>query len=153
MAGDIKLKQGNAGSLVNLQASGTSAALANGAVVAAATAILDNTSYLCPRASFRLTPAGFTSSTGVVGTTVDLYLLTALDGATYEDIDTTTPVVPAGAYVGSFVIIDTTSTTPLDIKGIPLDPWKYKAYIQNKTGQQMTLGWKLDAVVSEEQYT
>lgn len=62
--------------------------------------------------------------------TCDLYLLTAIDGTNYAG----TSGPPPGAYVGSFVM-QAEHPGRYILRGVPLPPCKFKAYLKNGSGQ------------------
>src|SRR5262249_7930164 len=139
MAGDLKLKQQQAAAYA-LQ-DNTSSDLTNASAVAAATAAIDNATNLADTDAVELVgkaATGWGSAVGP-GVTVDLYLVPALDGTNYGDVDVSTPTLPANCYVGSFTTVaaSTTNGCRLVITGIPLQPRKYKAYIKNNAGQTL----------------
>jgi len=131
------------------------AALASGAAAAAA-ANLDNRSAGNAAenfwGNFEL-KAGFAPADGIVGKTVDLYLVPALDGTNFADVDTTTPTAPPTCYAGSFVIaLSQTAAQRLPLVGVPLQPLLYKAYLFNNSGQPMSAQWGLRVVTASERY-
>lgn len=143
---------------ITLESSGGS--LANNNQVAA-TNTLDNRSggtsggagvgdvFLC---NFELN-TGFGSGP-TVGNIVNLYLVPALDGTNYADVDTSGHVMPPACFVGSFIINKSaTAAQRMVILGVPINPLLYKAYIDNQSGQSMSTTWTLKAVSSEVQYT
>lgn len=149
MAGDIKQKY--SGSSTQVQAN-TSAAIANGAAVALATTF-DNRTGVNFAGTFVLTTNGWGATTGIAGTTIDLYGVPAADGTNYGEVDTTTPLLPAPCYLGSFEVIDTNTIQILALPSVPLPPHQLKFYIKNNTGQQMSAGWTVDLYPELEQYT
>lgn len=64
------------------------------------------------------------------GVTCDLYLLTAIDGTNYAG----TAGPPPGAYAGSF-ICQAEHPGRYVLRGVPLPPCKFKAYLKNGSGQ------------------
>jgi hypothetical protein len=110
-------------------------------------------------ALFSLT-AQWATVTGIAaGTTIaDLYLVPAIDGTNFPDIDTT-----AGASyiayphrVGSFVAAKApTANTNALFQSQPVDlmPVLYNVYIINRSGQTMSANWTLKALAAAAQYT
>lgn len=103
-------------------------------------------------ANFELN-AGFGSSP-TVGTVVELYLVPALDGTNYAEVDATNHLLQPQCYAGAFVILKSqTAAQRLVILGVPVQPCLYKAYVLNKSGQTMSSTWTLKAIVSYAKYT
>lgn len=147
MAGDIKAKPA---SIVTLESSGGS--LSNGSQVAASTATYDNSSNDMFFANFELN-GGFGSSPSV-GALINLYLVPALDGTNYAEVDTTNHNMPPACFVGSFVVNKAqTSAQRMDVLGVPLQPLLYKAYLDNQSGQTLSSTWTLKIVAADDQYT
>lgn len=144
------LKQSAPAASTTLMSSG--GAVSNAAAAACSSANLDNATALGFSGAFRLTTNGFGSTTGIAGKTIDLYLVAELDGTNFPEVDASTPNLPADAYRGSFEIIDTNTTQYLDLEGIELGPFVYKAYIVNNSGQQLSAGWSLIGRTVTEQY-
>ena len=70
----------------------------------------------------------------VVGTVIELYLITSLDGSTYADGDTS--VLPqASLFVGGFAVRAVTSAQRMHIRGVALPPGPFKYLVQNTTAQ------------------
>lgn len=139
MAADIKQK---AGSSQTLEASGAS--VSNGAVGTANDADLDNTTALGFSWSFVLN-GGFGSSV-TAGEDLDLYLVPKIDGTNAADADTSTPLFQPGHYRGTFITPTTgTSARRMTVEGVVLGPYKYVAYVHNKSGQTLSSGWALVA--------
>lgn len=146
MAGTIKLE---VGSIQTLESSGGS--LSSGSEVAATTTY-DNSSNLYFRGSFELN-GGF-GSAPTVGVTVDLYLVPALDGSNYAEVDTTNHRLQADHYVGSFVVLKSqTGSQRMTLSNIPLPHALFKAYLLNNAGQTLSSTWTLKMVPAREQYT
>lgn len=125
----------------------TSAALSNGSNVACATADFDNSTTLAFSASARLTTNGWGATTSIDGTIIALYLVPYLDATnigTNPVTGTSAGTWPPGTLAGQFMVEGTGSIQYLDCQSIPLGPYKYRAYINNGTGQQMSAGWKVD---------
>ena len=88
----------------------------------------------------------------------DLYLVPALDGTNYPDVDTTAGAShpPTGAFKASFIDAKAptantamTFVTPV----VDLFPALYTAYIHNQSGQTMSANWTLKVVAAQAQYT
>jgi hypothetical protein len=104
-------------------------------------------------ASFEL-KCGFGSASGIVGKTVDLYLVPALDGTNFADVDTSAPTMPLNNYVGSFTIVmNQTSVQRLTLIGVPVQPLLYKGYLVNNSGQTLSANWGCRVVTAMEQYS
>lgn len=85
---------------------------------------------------------------------IDLYLVPALDGTNYADIDATGHNLPSNCYVGSFeIILSQTTSQRMVVLGVPLMPLLYKAYLVNNSGQTISAAWTLKVVAAEEQYS
>lgn len=143
-----------ANSVTHLQ-DNTSSALSNGSSVACATHDFDNTSPLGFTASARLTTAGWGSTSGIDGTQISLYLVPYLDATnigTNPITGTAAGSFPPGTFAGSFQVEGTGTVQYLDIQGIPIGPYKYRAYVLNSTGQQMSANWTVDIWPETEQY-
>lgn len=139
MAADIKQK---AGTPQTLEASGAS--VSNNAVGTANDADLDNTSALAFSWSFELN-GGFGSSV-TAGEDLDLYLVPKLDGTNAGAADTSTPLFQPGHYAGTFVTpTNGTTARRMEIQGVVLGPYKYTAYVWNKSGQTLSSTWTLTA--------
>ena len=110
-------------------------------------------------ALFSLT-AQFGTVTGIAAgaTIADLYLVPAIDGTNFPDIDTTAGAsyIPFTLRAGSFVAskAPTASTNAL-FQSAPFDlmPVLYNAYIINRSGQTMSANWTLKALAAAAQYT
>ena len=149
MAGTIKAQQQSASTTLQ---DGTSSALANGAVVAAATSNWDNSSNLCFVSGFELN-TGFSVSP-TVGVGIELYLVPALDGTNFGDFDTSTPNVQLTTFTITFgVVFSQTAAQRLVATGIALMARLYKAYVYNKSGQSMAAGWTVKIFTDYAQYT
>ncbi|WP_198116924.1 hypothetical protein [Massilia rhizosphaerae] len=110
-------------------------------------------------ALFTLT-AQWATVTGIAaGTTVaDLYLVPAIDGSTFPDIDTTSgsSYVPFTMRVGSFVAPKAPSAgtnMTFQSNSVDLFPVLYNVYIINRSGQTMSANWTLKALAAAAQYT
>lgn len=93
------------------------------------------------------------------GTTVaDLYLVPAIDGTNFPDVDTTAGAsyIPFTMRAGSFVAskAPTAATNALfQSASIDLMPVLYNVYIINRSGQTMSANWTLKALAAAAQYT
>jgi hypothetical protein len=151
MAGDIFSKEG---SPVSLETSGASTV--TGSEIAASVANLD-----CRSAGNAAEPFGgdFELVVGfgvapTVGVTVDLYLVPAIDGPNFAEVDSTNHKLQSTNYRGSFVVLKSqTATQRLVLEGVPLSPRLYKAYLLNNSGQTISTGWTLKAIVDRAQYS
>lgn len=139
-------------SVITLEGSG--AVTANNAVVEANDSTFDNRVSGNGGGSFTATfelNVGFDTAPSV-GTTIECYLVPALDGSNYAEIDVTTPRMPASLRRGFFSVLRSqTAAQRLIIEAIPLQPLLYKAYLWNKTGHSMSSGWTLKAVGAKTQ--
>lgn len=101
-------------------------------------------------ADFELT-VGFGSSPAA-GALINAYLVPAMDGTNYADVDATNHVMPPACFVGSFIVNKAqTATQKLVILGVPLRPLLYKFWCDNQSAQTISTGWLLKAVASQEQ--
>lgn len=110
-------------------------------------------------ALFSLTVQWATVAGIAAGTTIaDLYLVPAIDGTNFPDVDTTAGAsyIAYPQRVGSFVAskAPTASTNAL-FSSSPVDlfPTLYNAYILNRSGQTMSSGAALKAMAAAAQYT
>jgi len=102
-------------------------------------------------ADFELT-VGFGSSP-VAGVAIYLYLVPALDGTNFADVDATNHVMPSNCLVGIFQVNKAqTAVQKLVVPGVQLRPLLYKAYLDNQSAQTMSIGWLLKVVASQNQY-
>jgi hypothetical protein len=146
MPGNVTLKQGTT---ATLESSGGTLATAS---VVAASSTYDNSANDNFWAGFELN-TGFAVAPSV-GTSIELYLVPALDGSNFADVDTGTPTMPLNCFVGSFAVVKSqTGAQRLVITGVPLMARLYKAYVYNKAGQSMSSGWTLKLFPDLEQYT
>lgn len=102
--------------------------LANGSITAAGSEI-DNSTNGDMRADFELILA----AQGVArsgGATVPLYIVTALDGTNYTDVNAS-----VSEPVGSFTLDAATTARRAIVRGVPLSPAKHKPVLGNLTGQ------------------
>lgn len=98
--------------------------------------------------------------TGITAGTViaDLYLVPAIDGTNYPDVDTTAGAsyIAHPMRVGQFVAPKAmTASTNMLFQSAPVDilPLLYTAYIKNFCGQTISANWTLKAVAAGVQYT
>lgn len=78
-----------------------------------------------------------------VNTTIDLYLVRAIDGTNYINGDATDAPAPQ-TYVGSFTVRATTNPMRLGLYAVPLPPGLFKAVVlNNATGQAFSTGCTL----------
>lgn len=110
-------------------------------------------------ALFALT-AQWSTVTGIVAgaSVADLYLVPALDGSTYPDIDVTAGAsyIPFPMLAGSFVsakLPTATTNTVFQSAMVDLMPTVYAVYIINRSGQTMLANWSLKALAAAAQYT
>lgn len=130
------------GTSQTLEANGASTA--NGLVVQANDADLDNTVVLEPEWHFRLT-CGFGASV-TAWVPITLILVPLLDGTNVADIDTTNQKFQPDHCGGVFYTATTgTASRRLDVQGAELGPYKYRAYLYNESGQTLSAGWSLVA--------
>ena len=100
-----------------------------------------------------------TVSNITAGTTIaDLYLVPAIDGTNFPDIDSTAGAsyIPYTMRVSSFVAPKTmVSATNMLFQSQPVElmPALYNVYIINRAGQTMTSNWTLKALAVAAQYT
>ena len=93
------------------------------------------------------------------GTTIaDLYLVPAIDGTSFPDVDTTpgASYIPFTMRAGSFVAAKapTANTNALFQSAmVDLMPVLYNVYIINRSGQTMAANWTLKALAAAAQYT
>jgi hypothetical protein len=104
--------------------------------------------------------AAVAANTGIVaGTTAaDLYLVPAIDGANFPDIDTTAGAsyIPYPMRVGSFVFarVPTANSALLMQSGtVELLPLLYNVYIVNRSGQSINVNWTMKVAATAVQYT
>ena len=150
MAGNILQKEQ---AIVTLESSGSSQA--NNTQVAATTTLDCRSGGNAAEmfyGDFELN-GGF-GSAPAVGAQINLYLVPALDGTNYADVDTTNHNMPPECFVGSFIVNKAqTVAQRMVIMGVPLRPDLYKAYIDNQSAQTLSSTWTLKSVASEDQYT
>lgn len=110
-------------------------------------------------ALFSLT-AQWATVTGIAAgaSAADLYLVPAIDGANFPDIDTTggASYVPYTMRAGSFVASKApTAATNALFQSAPIElmPVLYNVYILNRSGQTISANWSLKALATAGQYT
>lgn len=110
-------------------------------------------------ALFSLT-AQWATVTGIAAGTVmaDLYLVPAIDGTNFPDIDTTSGAayIPFTMKAGSFIASKSppASTNMLfQSSQVDLMPVLHNVYILNKSGQTMSANWSLKVLAAAAQYT
>lgn len=161
MAGNIPFLEGAIQTITS-----TGALAATGSAVLAGTL---NTSSGGPSATAGKVSALFSllaqwaTITGITANTTiaDLYLVPAIDGTNFPDVDLTSgaSVIAFGYRVGSFVaskaptantnmLFSTASAAPVE-----LFPAIYNVYILNRSGQTMSANWTLKAQAAGAQYT
>jgi|SRR5580765_2112457 len=102
----------------------------------------------------------FTTITGIIARKVvaDLYLVPAVDGTNFADVDTTSGAsyIPSNYRVGSFIApFQFVTATNVRMATAQFDayPLKYNAYLQNVAGQTMTAGAVVTIAPARVQYT
>ena len=111
-------------------------------------------------AMFSLT-AQWATVTGIAAATTvaDLYLVSAIDGTNYPDVDMTpgSSYIPFTYRVGGGFIASKTPTANVNamfsLATIDLFPTLYTAYIINRSGQTISVGAVLKAMGAAAQYT
>lgn len=158
MAGTIRLQEGAIQTITS-----TGASASTGSAVLAGT--LDTRSSAGSAtadmfaALFSLTAQFATVTNIAAGTTIaDLYLVPAIDGTNFPDIDTTAGAsyIPYTMRVGSFVAskAPTAATNALfQSNPVELMPTLYNVYILNRSGQSLSANWTLKALAAAAQYT
>jgi hypothetical protein len=90
----------------------------------------------------------------------DLYLVPALDGTNFADVDianASTDYISPAHYVGSFVndlhnpVINTSYR--FGVTNVDLQPLLYKPYLINRSGQTFNANAVLKVVAAQTQYT
>jgi hypothetical protein len=131
-----------AGTVQTLEASGAS--VSNNAVGTADDTDLDNTVELAFAYDFELN-GGFGVSVAALED-IELYLVPKLDGTNLADKDTGTPNFQPTHYRGTFITPSTgTAARRMTLEGVSVGPYKYTAYIWNKTGVTFSSTWILKA--------
>jgi hypothetical protein len=157
MAGDILLKEQ---AIVTLTSAGAS--LTTGSAGSAGTALdcrVGGNAVDLFSALFSL-QAQCATITGIVANTLfaELYLVPAIDGTNYPDVDTTsgTSNIPFTMRAGSFVAPKAmTANTNMLFQSnvVELQPVLYTAYIINRCGQTISANWTLKVVAVGGRYT
>jgi len=161
MAGNVPFLEGAIQTITS-----TGAAATSGSAILAGTL---NTSSGGPSATAGKVSALFSllaqwaTVTGIAANTTiaDLYLVPAIDGTNFPDVDTTAgaSVIPFSYRVGSFVAskVPTANTNMLfgtaSAAPVELFPAIYNVYIVNRSGQPMSANWTLKAQAAGVQYT
>lgn len=110
-------------------------------------------------ALFSLTAAWTTVSGIAAGSNIaDLYLVPAIDGVNFPDIDVTagasyiSPTMLAASFSAAKA---PTSAVNALFQSAPVDlmPALYNVYILNRSGQTMSSGWALKVLAAAAQYT
>jgi hypothetical protein len=107
-------------------------------------------------ALFELTAQWATVPAGAGTVIADLYLVPALDGTNYPDVDVTAGAsyIPFSMRVGSFVAskVPTAATNARFVSNsVDLLPVLYQAYIINRSGQTISVNWSLKVAASAAQ--
>ncbi len=102
----------------------------------------------------------FATITGIVAGTIigDAYLVPALDGTNYADVDTTSGASYIGSpmRVGSFVShkqLVTATNYRIPTAVFDLFPALYTVYVLFRAGQTVTVNWTLKIAAARAQYT
>lgn len=159
MPGDIRAKER---AIVTLTTAGAS--LTNGSAgVANASADFDaRSSGNFPddfQAQFEFVVQWATITGIAAGTIVaELYLLPALDGSSFPDVDLTAGAsrLPYASYVGPFEAqkIPIAATTMRFVSPmVSFNPVLLRPYVLNRSGQTLSANWSLRAIGVQEQYT
>ena len=160
MAGNLALKTGTAVTITS-----TGAALTTGTAVSAGTIDLRSggTANLIEQLmAFLELTCQITTITGVIAGTIiaDAYLVPALDGTNYVDVDTTggASYIASNFRVGSFVSpkqLVTLTTYRFATPIFDLFPALYSVYILNRSGETINASgnWTLKILAAEAQYT
>lgn len=157
MAGEIFSKERGA---VTLTSSGAS--MTSGSAAAAGTQLDCTTGGNGAedfQGQFELT-VQWATITGIVLNTVvaELYLVPKIDGTNLPDVDLTSgsSALPAPSYAGVFVAAKAPSANT-DMKfitgNVQFNPFKYTAYVLNRSGQTMAVNWTLKVVSVRAQYS
>lgn len=159
MAGDIRAKERAIITLTSTGASLTngSAGLANGTADFDARSTGNAPDDL--RARFELL-CQWATVTGISGgiLVAELYLVPALDGTNFPDVDTTagSSRLPASCYAVAFEATKApTANTNMRFVSAPIDidPLLYRPYIKNISGQTISANWTVKALTAQGQYT
>lgn len=136
------------GSAVAIHSGGTSTTLAAAAgIISNATYDNSNTSNYYFWAALEF--VGSWASAPTAASTIEIYLVPALDGTNYADLSNTTPnpnqlraVLPVQGVTGAQRIV---------VDDVKLAPYLYKAYIRNQTNQTISAGWSVNIYPYREQ--
>jgi hypothetical protein len=109
-------------------------------------------------ALFSLTAQWATAPAGAGQLIADLYLVPAIDGSLFPDVDLTagSSYIAFQMNAGSFTAskAPTAATLALFSSGVvDLMPTLYNVYILNRSGQTMSANWSLKALAVAAQYT
>lgn len=151
MPGNLLLKEA---SIITLEVSG--AAVTTGSLFLATTT-LDNRSggnaaqtIWC---NFQLS-AGMSIAASTGTAVAELYLVPALDGTNYADINQACNFVQGNLFRGTFyAVLSQNSAQVLVLEGIPVQPLLYKVYMINKNTGTLSANWGLKVVPAFAQYT
>jgi hypothetical protein len=156
MAGNILLKEQ---AIVTLTSTGASLATGSAGLAGQLDARAGGNAADMFAALFSLT-AQWATVTGIAAGTVaaDLYLVPAIDGASFPDIDTTAGAsyIPYTMKAGSLIAAKApTANTNALFQSAPVDllPTLYNVYIVNKSGQTISANWALKVLAAAAQYT
>lgn len=158
MAGNLTLKTGTA---VTVTSTGGSAS--NLSAISAGTVDFRSggtTNLVEELSAFAELTCQWGTITGIAAGTVvgDLYLVPALDGTNYADIDSTggASYIASNYRVGSFVspkALSTATDYRFATAVFDLFPALYTVYILNRSGQTISANWTLKILPAEAQYT
>jgi hypothetical protein len=156
MAGSILLKEQ---AIVALTTTGTSLTTGSAGLAGQLDARAGGNAADLFAALFSLS-AQWATVSGIAGGTVvaDLYLVPAIDGATFPDIDTTAGAsyIPYPMQAGSFIApkAPAANTNALfQSATVDLMPALYNVYIINRSGQTISVNWALKVLAAAAQYT
>lgn len=139
----------NVGSLVNMQATGTSLALSAGSTVVALTnQPYDNRTNLFFWGDIDLVCTFGTAPTA--GKILELYAIPSLDGTNFADGDASkTP--DAGLRIGAVAVRGVNTQQRLTFRGCNLPPHKFNLVLKNGADQTISAGWTLDILPYDSQ--
>jgi len=155
MAGNILLKEQ---AIVTLTSTGASTVSGAASLVGTLDCRVGGNAADMFAALFSLT-AQWATTTGIAaGTTIaDLYLVPAIDGVNFPDIDTSAAsYIPFTMRAGTFVSPKalTANQNYLFQSGVSeLMPVLYNVYLQNRSGQTISANWTVKALAAAAQYT
>lgn len=158
MAGSIKWQEG---AVITLTSTGAALTAGSGGLAAQLDCRAAGTSGAVEAiaAQFSLSAAVAANTSIVAGTTsADLYLVPAIDGTNFPDIDLTagSSYIPYQMRQGSFSFarVPTANTALLMQSGtVELLPYLYNVYILNRSGQSINVNWTLKIGATAAQYT